>query len=221
MARVIRALLFDFDGTVVDTESIDLRSWREVFEEHGVELPLERFALRIGTLSGPDEFDELDALLTSPCDRESVTASRRRRERELLELEPLRPGVDAYLDDARRLGLSVAIVSSSGEQWIADGLTRLGREEGWAAVVCANGDRERAKPAPTLYVEALAQLGVAADEAVAFEDSPNGVAAARAAGIFCVAVPNPVTRALDLSHADLVLESLEELPLEQLLAGVG
>ena len=218
MARVIRVLLFDFDGTVVDTESIDLRSWREVFEEHGVELPLDRFALRIGTLAGPNELDELDALLAAPCDRDAVQAARRLREQELLELEPIRPGVRRYLDDARRLGLAVAIVSSSPERWIADGLARLGCADGWACVVSANGVPERAKPAPTLYAEALQKLGVAADEAVAFEDSPNGILAARAAGIFCVAVPNEVTKRLDLSHADLVVESLEDVPLEELLA---
>jgi beta-phosphoglucomutase-like phosphatase (HAD superfamily) len=83
--------------------------------------------------------------------------------------------------------------------------------------VCANGDRERAKPAPTLYLDALERLGVAANEAIAFEDSPNGIAAARTAGIFTVAVPNAVTAQLDLSHADLVVSSLEELPLTELL----
>ena len=214
---MVKALLFDFDGTLVDTESVDLRSWREVFEQHGVELPEDRFALRIGTLSGPDELDELDALLASPCDRDAVQTARRAREHELLELEPLRPGVAEYLAEARRLGLSVAIVSSSGEEWIASGLTRLGCADGWTCIVSANGDRERAKPSPLLYREALATLGVRADEAIAFEDSPNGITAARAAGIFCVAVPNAVTAALDVSHADLVVRSLEELPLTRLL----
>ena len=214
---MIRALLFDFDGTIVDTESVDLRSWQEVFEQHGVELPLDRFALRIGTLSGPNELDELDALLASPCDREAINAARRLRERELLEAESLRPGVREYLDDARRLGLAVAIVSSSSDEWIADGLTQLECADGWTCVVCANGDRERAKPAPTLYLDALERLGVAANEAIAFEDSPNGIAAARTAGIFTVAVPNAVTAQLDLSHADLVVSSLEELPLTELL----
>jgi beta-phosphoglucomutase-like phosphatase (HAD superfamily) len=69
-----------------------------------------------------------------------------------------------------------------------------------------------------LYVEALERLGVGPEEAIAFEDSPNGVAAAKAAGIFCVAVPNSVTARLDLSHADLVVESLGDLPLDELPA---
>src|SRR5213596_218635 len=106
-----RALLFDFDGTLVDTGAVDLRSWDEVFVAHGVEIPLERFALRIGTLGGPDELDEPDALLDAPCDREAVQALRRRRELELLAEEPLRPGVRSYLDAASGLGLRLAIVS--------------------------------------------------------------------------------------------------------------
>jgi len=214
----VRALLFDFDGTLVDTESIDLRSWQEVFAEHGVEVPLDRFLLRVGTLEGPDELDELDALLDAPCDREAVQAVRRRRELELLATEPLRPGVDSCLEAARRLGLRLGIVSSSSRAWIEAGLERLAVADGWAVVSCADGDRARCKPRPDLYLEALEALGVRAGEAIAFEDSPNGIAAARAAGIFCVAVPNPVTRGLDLGAADLLLGSLEELPLPELLA---
>jgi HAD superfamily hydrolase (TIGR01509 family) len=218
---VIKALLFDFDGTVVDTESVDLRAWEEVFEAHGVAVPVERFALRIGTLTGPDELDELDALLDTPCDRDAVTATRRARERELLELEPLRPGIREYLDDARRLDIAVAIVSSSHRWWIDSNIERLGISDGWAAIVCADGDTERCKPSPALYLEALELLGVEAGEAIAIEDSPNGIAAARAAGIYCVGFPNDVTNALDLSAADLVVGSLEALPLPDLLARVG
>ena len=214
---MIKALLFDFDGTLIDTESIDLRTWTEVFEAHGVAVPLDRFALRIGTLTGPDELDELDALLEAPCDREAVQATRRRRELELLELEPLRPGVRELIDDARDLGLDVAIVSSSSRSWIDSNLQRLDLVDGWATVVCADGDTTRCKPSPALYLEALELLGVGADEAIAVEDSPNGIAAARAAGIFCVGFPNEVTSALDFSHADLVVESFETVRLADLL----
>jgi HAD superfamily hydrolase (TIGR01509 family) len=220
MAGVIKAILFDFDGTILDTESIDLRTWTEVFEAHGVAVPLDRFALRIGTLTGPNEFDELDALLDAPCDRDAVTATRRRRELELLELEPVRPGIREYLEDAHELGLRVGVVSSSTRSWIDLNLERLGLGDVWATVVCADGDTSRCKPSPALYLEALEALGVAADEAIAVEDSPNGIAAARAAGIFCVGFPNDVTGALDLSEADLVLDSLEDVPLAELLQRV-
>src|SRR5215212_235033 len=157
---VIKALLFDFDGTLVDTESIDFRTWNEVFEAHGVSVPAERFALRIGTLTGPDELDELDALLDVPCDRDTVVATRRRRELELLEHEPLRAGVGELLDDARELGLRLAIVSSSSRSWIDSNLRRLGLLDGWTTLVCADGDTTRCKPSPALYLDALDALGV-------------------------------------------------------------
>ena len=157
----VRALLLDFDGTMVDTESVDWRSWEEVFAQHGVEVPRERFLLRIGTLNGPDELDELDALLETPVDREAVQAARRARERELIADEPLRPGVDRLLEEAAELGLKVAIVSSSTRDWVQSHLERLAIEHHVAFVHCADGDRDRCKPSPVLYLEALEQLGVA------------------------------------------------------------
>jgi putative hydrolase of the HAD superfamily len=97
-------------------------------------------------------------------------------------------------------------------------LARLEREVGWDAILTADGDHSRAKPNPILYTEALELLGVRADEAVVFEDSPNGVRAGKAAGIFTVAIPNSVTRDYGLDEADLVVDSLADLPPDDLLA---
>jgi HAD superfamily hydrolase (TIGR01509 family) len=219
-ARKVKALLLDFDGTIVDSESVDLRSWVEVFESHGQSVPHDRFALRIGTIGVLDELDELEAVLGRAVDRPRVEAVRRAREAELMELEQARPGVDDYLRAARGLGLQIGIVSSSTRAWVGENLARLGLGDGWACICCADGDRDRCKPSPVLYLEALRELGVAPEEAIAIEDSPNGVAAAVDAGIFCVAVPNPVTSRLDLAAADLVLGSLEDLPLRDLVAQI-
>ena len=108
--------------------------------------------------------------------------------------------------------------SSSSRTWVDRHLRRLERVFGWDAIVTADGDERRAKPSPTLYLEALDRLGLGTEEAIAFEDSPNGVRAAKAAGLVCVAVPNPVTAALGLAAADLVLDSLASLPLPALIA---
>jgi HAD superfamily hydrolase (TIGR01509 family) len=217
---MIRALLFDFDGLLLDTESPSYAAWADVYRQHGHELTLETWSAAIGTLDGFHPFEELERRLGHALDRDEVDAARRAAENTAIELEELREGVHDYLEQAERLGLVRAIVSSSGHDWINGHLARLELLEGWSCIVAANGDAERAKPRPTLYLEALEHLGVAADEAVAFEDSPNGITAAKAAGIYCVAVPNPTTAALDVTHADLVLRSLEEVPLDELLLRV-
>jgi HAD superfamily hydrolase (TIGR01509 family) len=213
---VVKALLFDFDGTLVDTESVEFRAWEQTFLEHDVKLALERYGVGVGTLDGFDPLDELELLLGRKIDRQGVNAKRMALELELLAAEVLRPGVHEYLEAARELALRVAIVSSSSDGWIESNLSRLERSHGWELIVAANGDVARAKPAPTLYLEALEQLGVAAHEAIAFEDSANGALAAQRAGIFCVAVPNPITAHLDV-QGDLNLGSFEELPLARLL----
>jgi HAD superfamily hydrolase (TIGR01509 family) len=215
---LIRALLFDFDGLLVDTESADHRAWQEAYREHGVELALERWAEAIGTLDGFDPLAHLEELVGAPVDRDAVVAAKSLRSRALAHAEEFRPGVLAYLAEAKVRDIHVAIVSSASDWWIRDHLERLETLDGWACIVCANGDAARAKPLPDLYLEALATLGVGPHEAVAFEDSPNGITAAKAAGIFTVAVPNPVTAQLDVSAADMVVASLEEAPLPELLA---
>jgi HAD superfamily hydrolase (TIGR01509 family) len=214
---VIEALLFDFDGLLVDSESVAFQTWQEAYREHGAELAVERWAAAIGTIGGFDPLEHLEESLGRAIDREGVERAQREREHALAVVQPFRPGVVEYLAEARARGIRVAIVSSSSNAWIAGHLERLDTADGWACIVCANGDAARAKPRPTLYLEALDNVGVAPEAAIAFEDSPNGVAAARAAGIFCVAVPNSVTAQLDLSAADLLVESLEAISLRELL----
>jgi HAD superfamily hydrolase (TIGR01509 family) len=218
---VIEALLFDFDGLLVDSETVAFQTWQEAYREQGAELLVERWAAAIGTIDGFDPLAHLEESLGRAIDREAVEEAQRARELALVHEQPLRPGVLEYLAEARARELHVAIVSSSSNAWIAGHLERLETADGWACIVCANGDAARAKPRPTLYLEALETVGVAPDAAIAFEDSPNGVVAARAARIFCVAVPNSVTAQLDLSAADLLVESLQDVPLGELLRVVA
>ncbi len=214
----IRGLLFDFDGLLVDTETPSRLVWEELYREHGHELPHDRWATLIGTIGAPfDPFGHLEELVGRRLDEQALTTRRRAREYELIDLEELRPGVEEYFAEAERLGLRTAVVSSSDDDWIARHLGRLGRLEGLDTIVAANGDTTRAKPRPDLYLEALARLGLQPHEAIAFEDSPNGVTAAKAAGLLCVAVPNPMTATLALDDADLVVESLADFPLPKLL----
>ncbi len=215
----IRAFLFDFDGLIVDTELPSRAGWEWLYREHGHELPRERWATLVGTIGAEfDPMGHLEELVGAPLDRAALDERRFAQELSLIEAERLRPGIAEYLAAAKARGLKRAIVSSSSRQWVDRHLARLEEAVGWDAIVTADRDPSRAKPHPHLYLEALDRLGVAAGEAVAFEDSPNGVRAARAAGIFCVAVPNEVTRDLALDDADLVVPSLADLPPDELLA---
>jgi HAD superfamily hydrolase (TIGR01509 family) len=212
----LRALLFDFDGLIVDTETPSLASWQELYREHGAELTLDRWQAAVGTIGGFDPVAYLQELV-GPIDLNGALERRLARDLELCDVEELRPGVLSYLEESRRRGIETAIVSSASRDWIDRHLARLERAEHFETIVTADGDTARAKPLPVLYLEALERLGLEPREAVALEDSPNGVRAAKAAGLACVAVPNGVTKALGLDEADLVVESLEQLPFDSLL----
>jgi HAD superfamily hydrolase (TIGR01509 family) len=213
----VRALLFDFDGLIVDTESPSLAAWRWIYAHHGHELTLDRWSSAIGTIDGFDPRAHLESLVGTELDWEVLDPRRYEHELTLVEAEQLRPGVAEYLADAERLGLRKAIVSSGSRTWIDRHLARLERLYGWDAIVTADGNQARAKPSPTLYLEALELLSLPPEDAIALEDSPNGIRAAKAAGLYCVGVPNPVTAGLELDEADLVVDSLAGLPLPKLL----
>jgi HAD superfamily hydrolase (TIGR01509 family) len=217
----VQALLFDFDGLIVDTESPAFASWQALYARHGQQLSLDRWSATIGTIGGFDALAHLETLVGSPLEREVLQADRLAHELTLVEAEQFRPGVADYLADAERLGLRKAIVSSGSRPWIDGHLQRLERAYGWDVIVTADGDRTRAKPSPTLYLEALELLSVGAADAIAFEDSPNGIRAAKAAGIYCVGVPNSVTARLGLDEADVVVDSLASLPLSTLLERIS
>ncbi len=214
----VRAFLFDFDGLILDTETASRAGWAWLYREHGYELPPEKWALMVGTVDGWDPMGHLETLVGEPLEAEALNERRYAHELSLLEAEELRPGIAEYLAAAERHGLKRAIVSSASRRWIDLHLARLERAIGWDAIVTADHDAERAKPRPTLYLEALDLLGVSPDEAVVFEDSPKGIRAAKAAGIFVVGIPNTVTRELGLDEADLIVESLADLPPDDLLA---
>ena len=213
---MIRAIVFDFDGLILDTEEPVYRSWQEVYAAHGEELPFERWVQIVGsTTAGFHPQHHLEERLGRPLSQE-VLDRRIGRRTEMILAEGLLPGVSDRLDEARAMGLKLGVASSSTQDWVRGHLARLGILDRFECIRCRD-DVEQAKPAPDLYVAVLACLGVEAAEAVAIEDSPNGVAAAKSAGMRCVAIPNSITGQLDLSQADLVLDSLADVTLGGLL----
>ena len=220
---MIRALLLDFDGLLYDTESSAYGAWEQLYAEHGVHLSLRTWVGEvIGRPPGASGFDpvaELERLTGERVDREAVLADRDARRQGMLP-HHLMPGADAMLDAARDAGIATAIVTSNSLVNVEGHLARAGSTHRFDAIVCANGDPVRGKPAPALYLEALERLGLDAREAIALEDSPNGVAAAQGAGLYCIAVPSEITRgAPGLDAADRTIDSLTELQLSELAGG--
>lgn len=212
----LRALVFDFDGLILDTETPEFRAWQELFARYGGELTTADWAHVIGSLdSGWNPAVALGRQTGRAYDEAALRAEWKPRQVELLAAETIRPGVLEVLKEARLRGISLGVASSSRRSWVQGHLERLGIIEFFDAV--ATGDEvERTKPDPAVYLLALRRLGVDAADALALEDSPNGVRAAQAAGMRCVAVPNDVSRYLDLSAADARLDSLSELDLDAL-----
>jgi HAD superfamily hydrolase (TIGR01509 family) len=217
----IKALLFDFDGTILETEESCFLAWREIFERHGRDLDLGEWESAVGTVGGFDPVATLREHTGGKVDLVAVLKEQATRRMQLLEGEGLRPGILPLLEEALEAGIAVAIVTSNREAWVDAQLSARGHLGRWPLVIAADEDPLRSKPLPLMYVEALERLSVAPTEALALEDSRNGVAAAKAAGVWCVAYPNAVTQNADLSEADAVVWEADGLRLADLFRVVG
>ncbi|HEX5690158.1 MAG TPA: HAD family hydrolase [Roseiflexaceae bacterium] len=212
----IKALIFDFDGLIFDTEVPEYQSWQEQYEQHSCVLPLEEWAAEIGTFGVFDPYLYLERQYGRPIDRAAIRTARHARFAELLAGQQPLPGVRDYLTEAKARGLKLGVASSSSRSWVQGHLEQLGLREFFDCVKTSD-DVVRIKPDPELYQAALEALDTPAHAAVAFEDSRNGSLAATRAGIFCVAVPNQLTAVLHNEAANLQLTSLAEIPLGDLL----
>jgi len=211
----IAALIFDFDGLIVDSETPGFQAWSEVYATHGCSLPFDKYSACIGTIGGFDLHAYLEEQSGRALDRAELERACNTRWLELMDVQPLLPGIASCISSAKRRGLKLAIASSSTRKWVTRNLRKFGLVDEFDAV-CTSDDVGAVKPEPALYLLALERLGVRFDEAIAFEDSPNGILAAKRAGIFCVAIPNPLTKDLPLQLADRRLRSLEEFDLDDI-----
>ncbi len=224
MPAPIRALFFDFDGLIFDTETTEMLVWKNIYAEYGFDYPEDRWAQNAGLWGDAHRFDSaahLQDLLQRPLDLPALHKRHHDESARAFLTQPAREGIAEYLDAAPALGIRLAVASSSPLYWVSGHLARLGLISRFERII--SGDDvtpDRVKPQPDIYLKALAALNVDAAEAIAFEDSPHGLIAARAAGIFAVAVPNPTTARLELP-ADLRIDSLANVPLEQLLQRVA
>lgn len=188
---MLRAVIFDFDGTILDTETAEFHHWRELYREYGLELKLSDWQQGIGTWGAFDPWAALPEEVSSR--RETVYPELRERILAALNELDVRPGVRQVISEAQERGLKLAIASSSGRAWVEEWLEKHDLLRLFP-VLATQDDVARVKPDPELYSLAVAQLGVRPEEALALEDSLNGATGAIAAGVPVVVITNDVTR---------------------------
>ena len=211
---MIRALIFDFDGLILDTETALIDAYGDVHQAHGVAFDRPLFARSVG--HADYAFDPWRTFGPG-ADREKLEAERRAFNKARNEAQEILPGFLALVGDARKAGLKVGLASNSGREHVEGHLSRLGLMGHFDYVAC-RGDAPSPKPEPDLYRLVLNQFGIRGHEAIAFEDSHTGTLAAKRAGIWVVAVPNSSTHHHDFGHVHLRAPLLADCRLPGLLA---
>ncbi|NWF64997.1 MAG: HAD family phosphatase [Chloroflexi bacterium] len=216
---MLKALLFDFDGLILDTETPEVLVWQSIYKEHGFELPVDEWEKTVGGY-GVSDFDPaktLSLLSQRRLDPVSLRARYRLEADAIIHANPILPGIMDMIHAGKKHGLKVAIGSSSPHSWVDAHTQRLGIYHYFDHIICQDDvPPGRTKPHPDIYLKALETLQVEKSQAVVFEDSPNGVLASRRAGVFVVAVPNPLTAKMGV-QGDLTVSSLAELTLQDLI----
>jgi putative hydrolase of the HAD superfamily len=215
---MIKAVIFDFDGLIIDTETPWYEVYAEIYREHGVLISMEHWAAFVGTDFDP--LTHLEGCLQKPVDRPALAKRAAERHVAIMEGMGLRPGVEEYLQAAKRMKLKIGLASSSSFSWV-ERFLRQYNLLGYFDCIRTADNVKKVKPDPELYVQAIACLDIAAEEAVAFEDSVNGLRAAKAAGVNCVVVPNPTTAHLLFEGYDLRIDSMDQAELAEVIARIS
>jgi HAD superfamily hydrolase (TIGR01509 family) len=214
----IKALIFDFDGTILDTETPEFQAWTELYQEYDQTLDVQLWGLGVGTWGAFDPIANLEQLTGQRFEFAQVHARIRPRVLELIGASSLLPGVLETLDQAKVMGLRLGLASSSGNEWIYGWLKHYLLEDRFE-VVKTKDDVKAVKPDPELYILAAKDLNLEPGVCAAIEDSPNGSIAALAAGMYAIAVPNQITQYLEFPVGVHRISSLE-IPLTTILEGL-
>jgi HAD superfamily hydrolase (TIGR01509 family) len=211
----MKALIFDFDGTILDTETPEFTVWSALYGRYGQVLNPTDWGRGIGTWGGFDPWADLEQKLGHALPRESLQIEHRAEVLRLIGESELLLGTKDLMLKAKAAGLKLAIASSSDHEWVSGWTQNHGILEFFDALA-TRYEVEHVKPDPALFLLALHKLSVLPHEALVLEDSPNGAKAALAAGIPCVVIPNSVTKHLEFPSGVIRLETLENVTLEDL-----
>lgn len=206
-----RGIIFDFDGVLVDTEWAIFSSWADLYAREGQQLTIRDYAPCLGAgYSHWDPARHLESLTGKTYDWPRENAARQARIEAELSQRQLMPGARELLEWCAARGIPATVASSSSRRWVGGWLEKLRATSYFRQIFCRT-DGYPVKPDPALFLAAQACLRLPAEECLIVEDSENGICAARAAGIPCVAIPNKLTALCDLSAADMQMRSLHKL----------
>jgi HAD superfamily hydrolase (TIGR01509 family) len=212
---ILEALVFDFDGLIVDTENPGFISWEEVYQEFGTTLGIDDWRHATGYVGGFDPAIHLEQILGRRLDWSQLMPKREARNWELTLQAKVLPGIERLLLSARERRLRVGVASNSENGWVEGGLRRLGLRD-YVDTVVSRDMVMNPKPAPDIYLKTVQTLQVEPSHAVALEDSEPGCRAAKRAGLKAVAIPNRFSERQDLTIADLIVRSATELSVDRL-----
>ena len=213
----IRGLIFDFDGLIVDTETAIFHAWRDIYAEFGEDLALEEYVQCVGSDFGQyNPQTVLEERVGKPIDWEPILPAKDKRIRSELAEQDTRPHFRRFVADSRGQKLKHAVASSSSLDWVGGWLEKLGLAEAFPVIRCRD-HVENIKPEPDLFLAAAEGAGIEPSEALVIEDSENGLKAARAAGMACVIVHNPITAGAQFHGAHAVFDGFEDIRIDSLL----
>ncbi|NLA35631.1 MAG: HAD-IA family hydrolase [Actinobacteria bacterium] len=207
-----RAVVFDFDGTIVDTETPPFLCIQREYARFGLKLTREAWQHRLGRTDLRHWTVELEEAVGQPLDREEIRVRVLSAKNRLTEDQPVRPGIVGLIDRCKQFGLPLAVASSSAAEWVHPNLRARGLFDAFDAIVTRDAAIP-SKPAPDSYLRACELLAVNPVDALAIEDSHNGLLAARSAGLDCVIVPNPMTANMTFAGAAAVVSTAAEIEL--------
>lgn len=213
---MIKGVIFDFDGLIFDTETVEYRLLSDIFAKHGAELSLKRWQQEIGTYTGFKPFEYLCEQTGNKLNQKELETQFNTLFHEQLTNESARSGVEEYLKEAKTLDLKVGLASSSNYKWVSNHLQNLNLIDYFDCIKTSD-DVEHVKPDPELYLQAASCLGLEVGECLVFEDSANGAIAAKKAGMSCVIVPNEVTEAMEFCQVEHGITSMSDITLKELL----
>lgn len=214
MKSEIRAVIFDFDGLLVDTETAEYLAWRRLYGEYGGTLEVSTWQHAVGYDGRLNPREMLERQVGRELDWSLLVPRKQQYHVEQIKQLPPLPGVIPLMQGCRDAGIRIGVASNSSSQWVKEGLDRVDLMQ-YVDAYATRDEVANPKPLPDVYQLALHKLGAAPERTVAFEDSEPGVRSAKAAGLYVIAVPNEFTRLQDLSSADRIESTLEEIDVDQ------